>query len=795
MNKTYIHIASFIFILLTTIALLVVPHFYTSDTFSPILADLALSSILFVSIAWFYFNYPAKRKDRIIKKRLVDKNYTLSRLNAELEKTKSILEATNLVAKVGGWEFDLIKNELTWTKVTKFIHELPEDYEPEITTAINYYKEGFHRDKIKLLLENMIKTGEPYSVEGILITAKGNERWVRAHGNAEMKDGVCVRLFGTLQDIHENKIQAMQLEDKEQKYRLLFENNNVPFILFDENSIAINANEAALSLFGYTKEEFHSLHKNQLFTDFEQKKEELYAKRRKYGFAIMDFKGVKKDATLFESEVYSSSFINSEGKTNVLKIVKDTTALNEANYTIKKNEETFSKLLEKVEIGIYEFQMDAEGQMKLNFVSKGFQRIFNDLTNDEMLNNFQLLIQKVHPEEVDSIIESIKESFINLTDWNVTYRIIQNGELKWIKGSSKPERLDDGRTIWYGYLQDITNIVHLENKIVENQKALLNLTQKIDICLFEFISKPNGSMHFNFISQAFENIFTDITIEELKKDAILLVSKVHPEDKKELLTSIYKAIQTQTTWIHENRIINNNETIWVKGEANPERKPDGSIYWYGYIENITKKKEEYTQLKLLESVVIHSKDMIVIAEAMPVDSKDGPKIIYVNEAFEKITGYSKEEVLNKTPRILQGPNTKRERLNHLKEAMQKWEIHTTEVINYKKNGEEFWNNFTVIPIADAKGIYTHWVSIEIDVTQERKNILDLEERNERLEEIAFKQSHIVRAPLARIMGLIDFLEKNPSEYNQELVGYILYSARELDDIIRDIVNDIHQGKQ
>ena len=44
------------------------------------------------------------------------------------------------------------------------------------------------------------------------------------------------------------------------------------------------------------------------------------------------------------------------------------------------------------------------------------------------------------------------------------------------------------------------------------------------------------------------------------------------------------------------------------------------------------------------------------------------------------------------------------------------------------------------------------------------------------------------------MGLIDFLEKNPSEYNQELLSYILHSARELDDIIRDIVNDIHQGK-
>jgi PAS domain S-box-containing protein len=209
----------------------------------------------------------------------------------------------------------------------------------------------------------------------------------------------------------------------------------------------------------------------------------------------------------------------------------------------------------------------------------------------------------------------------------------------------------------------------------------------------------------------------------------------------------------------------------------------------GAMQDITSQKQEEERLRLLESVITNATDAILITEAEPFDLP-GPKILYVNEAFTKITGYSREEVIGKTPRILQGAKTDKEELHKLKQALKTWESCTIEVINYKKNGEEFWANISVAPVADNKGFFTHWIAIQRDVTDRRNYLLAIEEQNKKLKEIAWIQSHVVRAPLARIMGLANMLiEQVPVEEisNEELVESISESADELDKIIRDIV--------
>lgn len=133
----------------------------------------------------------------------------------------------------------------------------------------------------------------------------------------------------------------------------------------------------------------------------------------------------------------------------------------------------------------------------------------------------------------------------------------------------------------------------------------------------------------------------------------------------------------------------------------------------------TNRKPDQNNLKLLEYVIMHTNDAIMITEAEPLDSP-GPCITYVNEAFTRITGYTSEEVIGKSPRILQGPKTDNKELKRLSEALHKWESCETTVVNYKKNGEEFWTNFTVTPVADENDQYTHWISINRDITERRK---------------------------------------------------------------------------
>ena len=124
-------------------------------------------------------------------------------------------------------------------------------------------------------------------------------------------------------------------------------------------------------------------------------------------------------------------------------------------------------------------------------------------------------------------------------------------------------------------------------------------------------------------------------------------------------------------------------------------------------------------LRLLENSIATLNDIVLITEAEPFD-EPGPRIVFVNEAFERLTGYTREEVIGKTPRILQGENTQKSELDRIRAALKKWEPVRAEVINYKKNGEEFWLDLNIVPLADANGWYTHWVAVERDITERKR---------------------------------------------------------------------------
>lgn len=134
---------------------------------------------------------------------------------------------------------------------------------------------------------------------------------------------------------------------------------------------------------------------------------------------------------------------------------------------------------------------------------------------------------------------------------------------------------------------------------------------------------------------------------------------------------------------------------------------------------ITKTKEEEERLRLLEAVVTNATEGIIITEAYPFNYP-GPKIIYVNEAYLTMTGYSKDEVLGQTPRMLQGINTDRDEIKRMHKAIANGESCKMEVINYKKTGEEFWSSISIAPVFNIGVFPTHWIGIKRDITAERK---------------------------------------------------------------------------
>ena len=126
------------------------------------------------------------------------------------------------------------------------------------------------------------------------------------------------------------------------------------------------------------------------------------------------------------------------------------------------------------------------------------------------------------------------------------------------------------------------------------------------------------------------------------------------------------------------------------------------------------------RLRLLESVVVNANDAVLITEAEPIELP-GPRIVYCNRAFEKTTGYTEAEVLGKTPRILQADTIDRPSLARLKHALANWQPVEVELLNRRKDGTEFWVELSIVPVANEKGWYTHWVSVQRDVSDRKKS--------------------------------------------------------------------------
>ena len=184
-----------------------------------------------------------------------------------------------------------------------------------------------------------------------------------------------------------------------------------------------------------------------------------------------------------------------------------------------------------------------------------------------------------------------------------------------------------------------------------------------------------------------------------------------------------------------------------------------------YLCDTTESRSRQERLRLLESVVINANDVILITEAEPVDLP-GPRVVYINEAFARMTGYAPADIIGKTPRLLQGPDTSPETRQFIREKLKAWEGFRAELLNYKKDGTPFWVELNVQPVADERGWYTHWIAVQRETTERRQMELDKErqltealERAEKERQLAEALDRADRDPLTNLFNHRAFHER------------------------------------
>jgi PAS domain S-box-containing protein len=185
------------------------------------------------------------------------------------------------------------------------------------------------------------------------------------------------------------------------------------------------------------------------------------------------------------------------------------------------------------------------------------------------------------------------------------------------------------------------------------------------------------------------------------------------------------------------------------------------VHYDGTVTDITGRIRRKKQLRMLSEAVEQAAESVIITEARPLN-EPGPQIQYVNSAYEEMTGYSEAEMIGETPRVLQGPETDRDVLDSLREALEAGEKWQGETTNYRKDGEPYRVQWNVAPVRGKDGEIEHWVSVQRDVTEQKEREQELVEAKreaQRMNQLksAFlaNMSHEIRTPLTSILGFAE----------------------------------------
>ena len=173
------------------------------------------------------------------------------------------------------------------------------------------------------------------------------------------------------------------------------------------------------------------------------------------------------------------------------------------------------------------------------------------------------------------------------------------------------------------------------------------------------------------------------------------------------------------------------------------------------------------------------------------------KIVYVNPAFSKMTGYQDDEVVGQSPQIFIGKNAMVEQQTVLSKANEFNKEFIFEAINRRKNGEEYWARFSMIPVSNNVGEHSHWISIQSDISKQKEQekekeqlIQELTRHNNDLKQFSYITSHNLRAPLSNLIGLLNLIDDITIEDEdlKEIIEGFSKSTHLLNQTINDLIN-------
>ena len=330
--------------------------------------------------------------------------------------------------------------------------------------------------------------------------------------------------------------------------------------------------------------------------------------------------------------------------------------------------------------------------------------------------SYKSFLKGIHPADREGYEQARDAAIRCEKPFEIVFRIINRaGEMRWVHMIGRVHFDSDGKTpvSRAGVVQDITERKNAELTIARSTE-LLNRTGAL--------AKIGG---WELVVETMTRYWSEETYRIHELDPSLGITFADAVDFYDLeaqpviRAAVKAAMQDATPWDMELPLITaKGRRIWVRTQGRALVEDGKVVRLVGVLQDVTGPHEAQEHLRLLETCISRLNDIVMITEAAPIDAP-GPRIVFVNDAFARHTGYRCEDVLGKSPRFLQGPKTDRAELDRIGGALRNWQPVRGELVNYTKNGREFWVELDIVPITNKKGDFTHWVAVARDITQRK----------------------------------------------------------------------------
>jgi PAS domain S-box-containing protein len=663
---------------------------------------------------------------------------------SESKKKQKLLEDTEEVAKIGSWELDFGQNKISWNETMRQIHEVADDFVPDLNYAERFFKAGAPRDRMNAIFNQAIQDGLDVDVELEFVTAKGNERWKRLTIRTEKSGDTPVRMYGICQDITDRKRAEQTLMYLLAEKNTILESITDGFCTISRNWEVTYWNRAAEVITTLPREKV--LGKNMW---------KVYGDAREMVFFREYHRAMETHVPVHFEEYYPfidkwfeiSAYPSEIGLSVYFKDITQTRHLMHLQQLEQQVLEMNIKKDSKIEETIH-FYLTSIEQLHPGMLCSILKVYNNQLFNWVSIRLPAAYLDKIDGLDIGPAVGScgtaayLKETVI-VSDISKDHRWTVDRDLALVnnlKSCWSIPIFDSNETIVGTFaiyhhipkspnaseMQTITRARNILQIIIDNKAIEQDL--KLSNERFEYATQATSDAIWDFDlitktlfwGDSYARLFGNENTSQ-QTNLEFWADRIHEEDRERVLQSLLQHIQLETGIWHETyRYLRSNHHYgFVSDKGVVIRDENGKgLRMIGAMQDITHQKEEEQQMKLLESVITNAKDAIMIME---VDEHlpNRTLIIYSNAAFTSLTGYTLEEIKLMPPRILLGPKTDEQEVQRVNVSLQLGQPIEVELINYKKNGDTFWNNCSVVPIFNQKGQFTHVISIQKDVTERK----------------------------------------------------------------------------